>query len=173
MSTAKLRVCTNPFFSLDHHGCPCGVASREFVRGRNGLFRATEYIGARRASAEIERDGPNDPEIGKLQTARHHVRYEFERCVIEIDATRYNKRQVQDGVLIAADAATAKLCGVTFRDPEQVREETRSAKGCEVEPLWKQSAPESEEQPNKTGPSKPSRKTKAASKADDEGPAAG
>jgi hypothetical protein len=144
MSAKTLRVRTNPFFALDHHGCPCGVAAHEFVKGRNGqLFRPTEFIGARRASnPEVEREAPpGDPEIGRFTKAKVHIRYVFDPGDIEIADTRYNRLQVADGVLLAANAETAKACGIKFVAPDEVRESWRKRQGCEVDPLWKGDAP--------------------------------
>lgn len=137
-----LTVRTNPFFFIDHHGCPAGRVDRELVPGRNGSWtRATNYIGARlAANPDIEREGPSigdkKAEVGKFAKAKHHVRYVFRRGDVLVEATKYTKRQVAEGALIAADEATAKLCGVKFRDPELVREEWRKRSDATTEPLW-------------------------------------
>jgi hypothetical protein len=87
--------------------------------------------------------------------ARHHVRYVFERVPFEVEATSYNRRQVVDGALIAADELTAKRCGVTYKQVDMVRDEWRTRNSCTLEPLWNE--PERKAPAAPTKASSPSR----------------
>lgn len=105
----------------------------------NGLFRPTTYVGARTEPPVLERAAPSGG--AGYRAPRHHVRYRFTREILEIDNTPYNRRLVADGSLLAADAETAKRCGLqAFTDPDARLAEL--GEGCAVEPLWSDPEPE-------------------------------
>jgi len=121
MGRAKktLRVIPNPFGMVDHNGQPCcAVMMGEPFHVPYGAHR---FVGAQRVSATLVRP-PTETIIGNVvhQTVApdHDVVWEFSTDVVEVPEHPYYFEHVSRGDLIAADADTAKRCGISqFVDP--------------------------------------------------------
>jgi hypothetical protein len=84
-----LRVIANPYLALDVDDRPSAVVQLEGVRGR--------YVGAELDVPDSERE-------------KKHI-YRFTGQPVTVPDTAYYRRQIDDGALVPADEATAKLVG--------------------------------------------------------------
>jgi len=118
---ALLKVLPNPWHgALDHEGRPSTPCSREAQRGAGH----PGYVGA---TCVAEAPKALEKGHGSLVSSDQDTTWRFSRDVQTVPATDYYKMCVADGVLIAADEATAKTAGVKLRPAAEVWAESKAA----------------------------------------------
>jgi hypothetical protein len=126
MGRAKqtLKVIPNPYGVVDLNGQPCcavKMASPEHVP-----YGTHRYVGASIVHAEVVRPAV-ETKIGNIvhqtATADHDITWEFSTEAVEVPDIGYYREHIsRGGDLVAADKATARLCGIsesTFIDPKK------------------------------------------------------
>lgn len=120
-SATTLRVLANPWLHLDHEGQPAGACPCD----------PDEHTPERRfVGAKLQAKLLREADLEKRQLARHRITFAFDESAQDVPNTAYYRATVNSGELIAADPATAKLCGFraeSFRDPQAVLAEARAA----------------------------------------------
>jgi hypothetical protein len=151
MSTQYLQVVPNPYQTLDADGNPTAVypCHRKHAPG--------EYVGAKLTINVLEpaetvqvkrkdRRGQVSTQTLQSKAERSKGRFEFATEPVQVpsrgEVGAYYRAGVTSGVLIPADAATARACGVTFEPVKTVlaREQDEAAKSYRREfgtlPSW-------------------------------------
>ncbi len=82
------------------------------VANDTDLNKMPHYIGARLKSATVL----DNYEPGYFLSPRANKKYEYTTEPITLQLTQYYMDLVKDGALLAADEASAKLCGVPYVD---------------------------------------------------------
>ncbi len=137
LSEATLMVVPNPFASpLDAKGNPVAFVAFDPEHLPRGTIR---YIGS-----TLDREVKKARNIQALRDSGDQRQYSRVNTTIRHDLTPtpivhsfYHQELVKQGALIAADEATAGLCGVKFVPPNEVVEEsitTRIAEWCSDHP---------------------------------------
>ena len=131
VSEAALMVVPNPFASpLDAKGNPVAFVAFDPEHLPRGTIR---YIGS-----TLDRDVKKPRNIEALRDSGNQRQYSRVETTIRHDLTPtpivhsdYHQRLVKQGALVAADAATARLCGVKFVPPNEVLEASITARIAE------------------------------------------
>ena len=120
-------VVANPYCApLDHKGRPCGAVMVEQPPG----IAIREFVGARIKSEYLE--GPIQK--GDLRSRRQDTVFLFTAEPVKVPATPYYRRLVNTGQLFAADAPTARKCGIKaaeFKQPAELLKLARDAREAE------------------------------------------
>lgn len=126
-----MKVATNPHLVVDHVGRPCGACPidprdpRYYDPAKPKNPEVRGWVGARLESGPkllrkgLEKGDASDP------SDRHDITFEFRREPFDIPDTRFYRDRIKEGALLAADEATARICGVTFVPVERARERAR------------------------------------------------
>lgn len=150
MRIKYLRVIPNPYRALDADGNPTSVypCHRRHAPG--------EYVGATLAinvlvpaivdTVKRTRRGQTKAQAVQTRGERSKARFVFSTEPVDLPAEGevggYYRAGIRDGVLIPADAATARACNMAFEPPDIVlaRERERAATAIEKEfgeaPEW-------------------------------------
>jgi hypothetical protein len=105
-------VVANPYCApLDHAGRPCGAVLIEQPDG----VSIQEWVGA---SLDREKTKPIGKPLatGELRSRHQHTVWKFSKEPVEVPETRYYRRLIQTGQLLAADLRTARKVGIKQAD---------------------------------------------------------
>lgn len=151
MPPKTYQVVPNPYKMLDADGVPIAVypCHRKHAPG--------EYVGAKLTIAVLspaesitikrkDKRGQTSAQTVQAKAERSKGRFEFTTEPVDLpahlDVGAYYRAGIVSGVLIAANAATARACGVAFEPVDAVlaREREQAAKAFEREfgeaPAW-------------------------------------
>lgn len=124
---ATLSVVVNPFVHLNHHGHP----SVSVVHDPDGkTIGPHRRVGAEIKSEPVEIRSAVDVAsmTGDFRPSRHHHWFEYSAEPVRItdnpQLRPYYAQHIRGGALLPADAKTAKVFGVAFREPSAVIVET-------------------------------------------------
>lgn len=117
-----LLVWPNPFHAVDHEGKPAGVLPYEPVGNGVTTFDERRFVGALLKSEVLQKFPRGD--------ARENVQrtwFEFADEAVRVPSTPYYKAAIARGEIFAADAPSAKLCGIvdSFLEPGPLLERAR------------------------------------------------
>lgn len=122
-----LSVCANPYSEVDHLGRPCGVIPYQPERGPRGNVCRMGYVGAEIDAGETLVEGRESVASALPLRQTQFTVYRFRDEAETVPDHPVYREAVRTGHLVAADEATAKLCGVAFRDPREVIAMTKAA----------------------------------------------
>jgi hypothetical protein len=133
MRLPTLRVFPNPWTHIDQFGnpagtCPCDAFEHNPTPGAR--------VGAHIAEAKLVRKGEVRTIAGKATVAiphDHQVRWEYSADAVTLPNTAYYRERVREADLIAADEATATVCGIKFVEPKKALEAARAAATSEFD----------------------------------------
>lgn len=111
---ATLSVLPNPYAAIDAAGRPSGVVAMVTEAGDHVPLR---WVGADLDREQTRKLAPDD-KSGRVSTPQETV-WSFSAAAVTVpdDVQGYYRHAVRTGDLIAADAATAKRCGVESFGP--------------------------------------------------------
>lgn len=137
-SKAQLKVYPNPYAALDGQGQPVGTVRHDPQHGRKGVVH---YVGAdlafrvrtadenagRRGAIRI-RDTTFPTSQGRQLLRETVITYRLGKPAT-IEHTDYHVQRLQQGELLPADAATAKIAAVAWVEPQEALDAAREGKG--------------------------------------------
>lgn len=141
----KLSVLTNPWHAIDHKGRPCCAVRQELTS--SVIPKVPVFIGAKLNPPILDPDvqGNRASEHEGNRQAVLYRSFTFSPNAITVPATKYYKRAVKDGALLAADLDTALECGVSkeeYEAPEDIRASEKSKALAQFKATYGIDAPE-------------------------------
>jgi hypothetical protein len=123
LSQKRLTVIVNPFAAeLDQHGRPCAHVLYDPAHSGG----SAQYIGAQLNRVVVEKrsfsyaPGAKQVIAGGGQQDRVDLSFSYDLEPVQIEDTKYHRKMIADGALVAVDARTAKAASVEFIDPKTV-----------------------------------------------------
>jgi hypothetical protein len=105
LANQTISVVPNPYTYLDEDGDPCGLVAVD-----SELQPYPGYVGASTKSVTTL----DNYDRGYFLSPRRHVKFEYTLEPVTLQLSNYYKDLVKGGELLAADEATAKLCGIPY-----------------------------------------------------------
>lgn len=117
-----MLVWPNPFHAVDHTGRPACVLSYEPEGNGVDTFDDRRFVGASLKATILQKFAPGDAR----QTVQRTT-FEYADEPTKVPATAYYKHAIARGEIFAADAESAKLCGIdsTFLEAGPLLERAR------------------------------------------------
>lgn len=111
--TQMLKVLPNPERELDAKGRPCCAVPWDPIH-HSALRR---WVGAEPTITVIEKEITVTVagKKGRIKPAKTDVTWKFSSVPVEVPNSGYYRDHVRKGALLAADAETARLCGVKLK----------------------------------------------------------
>ncbi len=143
----KLSVLANPWHAIDHKGRPCCAVRQELTS--SVIPKVPVFIGAKLNAPILDPDvqGNRESEHQGNRQAVLYRTFTFSPGALTVPATKYYKRAIKDGALLAADLDTALECGISakeYQEPEAIRASEKAKALANYKATYGKEPPESD-----------------------------